>query len=145
VIKYIIVLDVVGLEINHIYSGLVPNMAKIAAEGESAKMEPVFPALTCPVQNSILSGTYPNQHGIIANGLYDRDNYVPSFWEQSSALVQTERIWDKVKKRQQQNKSSKSLSPSLSSFKTGVLFWQIQCMQSQISLLLLDHFTWKMG
>ena len=78
-IKYIIVLDVVGLELNHIYSGLVPNIANIAAEGESAKMEPVFPALTCPVQSSILSGTYPNQHGIIANGLYDRDNYVPSF------------------------------------------------------------------
>lgn len=123
-IKYIIVLDVVGLELNHIYSGLVPNIANIAAEGESAKMEPVFPALTCPVQSSILSGTYPNEHGIIANGLYDRDNYVPSFWEQSSALVQTDRIWDIVKKRQQQNKSSNSLSPSLSSFKTGVLFWQ---------------------
>ncbi|HET7390217.1 MAG TPA: nucleotide pyrophosphatase/phosphodiesterase family protein [Nitrososphaeraceae archaeon] len=123
-IKYIIVLDVVGLELNHIYSGLVPNIANIAAEGESVKMEPVFPALTCPVQSSILSGTYPNQHGIIANGLYDRDNYVPSFWEQSSALVQTDRIWDIVKKRQQQNKSSNSLSPSLSSFKTGVLFWQ---------------------
>jgi predicted AlkP superfamily pyrophosphatase or phosphodiesterase len=123
-IRYIIVLDVVGLELNHIYSGLVPHIANIAAEGESAKMEPVFPALTCPVQSSILSGTYPNQHGIVANGLYDRDNYVPSFWEQSSALVQTDRIWDKVKKRQQQNKSSNSLSTSFSSFKTGVLFWQ---------------------
>jgi predicted AlkP superfamily pyrophosphatase or phosphodiesterase len=122
VIKYIIVLDVVGLELNHIYSGLVPNIANIAAEGESAKMEPVFPALTCPVQSSILSGTYPNQHGIIANGLYDRVNYVPSFWEQSSALVQADRIWDTVKKRQQ-NIPSNSLSP-FSSFKTGVLFWQ---------------------
>ncbi|HZA08138.1 MAG TPA: alkaline phosphatase family protein, partial [Nitrososphaeraceae archaeon] len=110
-IKYIVVIDVVGLELDHIYSGLVPNIANVAAEGESTRMEPVFPALTCPVQTSILSGKYPNQHGIIANGLYDRDNYVPSFWEQSSALVQTDRIWDKVKKRQQQNKSSNSLSP----------------------------------
>jgi predicted AlkP superfamily pyrophosphatase or phosphodiesterase len=124
VIKYIVVIDIVGLELDHIYSGLVPNIANVAAEGESTRMEPVFPALTCPVQTSILSGTYPNQHGIIANGLYDRDNYVTSFWEQSSALVQTDRIWDKVKKRQQQNKSSNSLSPSLQSFKTGVLFWQ---------------------
>ncbi|MBV9177474.1 MAG: alkaline phosphatase family protein [Nitrososphaeraceae archaeon] len=124
VIKYIVVIDVVGLELNHIYSGLVPNVANVAAEGESTRMEPVFPALTCPVQTSILSGTYPNQHGIIANGLYDRDNYVTSFWEQSSALVQTDRIWDKVRKRQQQNKSSNSLSPSFQSFKTGVLFWQ---------------------
>src|ERR671939_1089174 len=104
-VKYIIVLDIVGLEIGHIDSNLLPNIGDIAAHGEAAKMEPVFPALTCPVQSSILSGTYPNQHGIIANGLYDRDNYVPSFWEQSSALVQADRIWDTVKKRQQQNKS----------------------------------------
>ncbi|MGB7639365.1 MAG: alkaline phosphatase family protein, partial [Nitrososphaeraceae archaeon] len=63
-VKHIIVLDIVGLEPNHLESGLIPNIANIAAEGESAKMEPVFPALTCPVQSSILSGTYPNQHGI---------------------------------------------------------------------------------
>lgn len=137
-VKHIIVLDIVGLEHNHIESGLIPNIGNIASEGESAKMEPVFPALTCPVQTSILSGTYPNQHGIIANGLYDRSNYLPSFWEQSSALVQVDRIWDIIKKQQkyhhrQQNKSpssssfSTSSSPpssSFSSFKTAVLFWQ---------------------
>ena len=133
VIKHVIVFDVVGLELNHIQSGLVPNIADIAAEGESAKMEPVFPALTCPVQSSILSGTYPNQHGIIANGLYDRSNYVPSFWEQSSALVQADRIWDIIKKQQQCNHQQNKLSgpssfssstSSSSSFKTAVLFWQ---------------------
>jgi len=118
-VKHIIVIDVVGLEFDHINSGLVPNIANIAAEGESIKMEPVFPAVTCSVQSSLLSGKYPNQHGIIANGLYDRSNYVPSFWEQSSALVQTDRIWDKVKKP---TKSS-SLSSS-SPIKTAVLFWQ---------------------
>ncbi|MGB6627305.1 MAG: ectonucleotide pyrophosphatase/phosphodiesterase, partial [Nitrososphaeraceae archaeon] len=137
-VKHIIVLDIVGLEPNHLESGLIPNIANIAAEGESAKMEPVFPALTCPVQSSILSGTYPNQHGIIANGLYDRSNYLPSFWEQSSALVQVDRIWDIIKKQQkyhhrQPNESpssssfSNSSSPpssSFSSFKTAVLFWQ---------------------
>ena len=136
-VKHIIVLDIVGLEHNHIESGLIPNITNIASEGESAKMEPVFPALTCPVQSSILSGTYPNQHGIIANGLYDRSNYLPSFWEQSSALVQVDRIWDIIKKQQkyhdrQQNKSpsstsfstSSSPSSSFSSFKTAVLFWQ---------------------
>src|ERR671926_56563 len=114
-IKHIIVLDIVGLEIGHIESGILPNIGRIAAHGEAVKMEPVFPALTCPVQSSILSGTYPNRHGIIANGLYDRVNYVPSFWEQSSALVQVDRIWDIIKKQQkyhhrQQNKSSSSSS-----------------------------------
>src|SRR5919198_6603867 len=142
--KHIVVLDIVGLELDHIESDLLPNIRNIAAEGEAAKMEPVFPALTCPVQSSILSGKYPNQHGIIANGMYDRSNYVVSFWEQSSALVQSDRVWDIVKKREKssspspswQSSSSSSSSSSLSSssssssfcslsnLKTAVLFWQ---------------------
>jgi predicted AlkP superfamily pyrophosphatase or phosphodiesterase len=112
VVKYTIIIDIVGLEFDHLQSGLIPNIANISNEGESMKMEPVFPAVTCTVQASILSGKYPDQHGIIANGLYDRSTYTVSFWEQYSALVQTDRIWDISK----QDKSS--------SLKTAVLFWQ---------------------
>jgi predicted AlkP superfamily pyrophosphatase or phosphodiesterase len=122
VVKYIIVLDIVGLELGHLESNLLPNVSDIAAQGEAAKMTPVFPALTCPVQNSILSGKYPSQHGIIANGLYDRTKYEVSFWEQSSNLVQTDRIWDIAKKTNKLSRSSSS--SSLSSLKTAVLFWQ---------------------
>ena len=117
-IKYIIVLDIVGLELGDLESGLLPNISDIATQGEAAKMEPVFPALTCPVQSSILSGKYPCQHGIIANGLYDRTKFEVSFWEQSSGLVQTDRIWDIAKR------TNKSLHSSFSSLKTAVLFWQ---------------------
>jgi predicted AlkP superfamily pyrophosphatase or phosphodiesterase len=99
-IKHVILLDVVGLEIKHLESGsLLPNISKIASTGESCRMEPVFPAVTCTVQASILSGKYPNEHGIICNGLYDRKKYEVSFWEQASSLVQTERIWDFIKKK----------------------------------------------
>jgi predicted AlkP superfamily pyrophosphatase or phosphodiesterase len=118
VVRHIVVLDIVGLELDHIESDLLPNIKDIAAQGEATKMEPVFPALTCPVQSSILSGKYPNQHGIIANGLYDKSNYFVSFWEQSSALVQTDRVWDIIKKKK--NKPSSSFS----NLKTAVLFWQ---------------------
>lgn len=120
-VRHIVVLDIVGLELDHIESDLLPNIKDIAAQGEATKMEPVFPALTCPVQSSILSGKYPNQHGIIANGLYDKSNYFVSFWEQSSALVQTDRVWDIIKKKK--NKPSSSFS-SFSNLKTAVLFWQ---------------------
>jgi predicted AlkP superfamily pyrophosphatase or phosphodiesterase len=112
--KYIIVLDVVGLEVSHILSGLLPNISNIANNdygGEYGYLKPVFPAVTSTVQTSVLSGKYPNEHGIISNGIYDRDNYQVMFWEQSSKLVQVERIWDVLKKR---NKN----------IKTAVLFWQ---------------------
>jgi len=132
-IKYIIVLDIVGLEIGHIESNALPNIGDIAVHGEAAKMQPVFPALTCPVQSSILSGTYPSRHGIIANGLYDRTKCEVSFWEQSSALVQVDRVWDIAKKSNKPTRrsstplsspSSTSLGSSFSSLKTAVLFWQ---------------------
>ncbi len=111
-VKHIIILDIVGLESSHLSSNLIPNIVNIANEGESFKMEPVFPAVTCTVQASLLSGQYPNKHGIISNGLYDKNNYTVSFWEQSSSLVQADRIWD-IPKRQNN-----------SSFKTAVLFGQ---------------------
>src|ERR671916_150288 len=108
--NYSILLDVVGLEQKHLDSGLLPNIAKITENGEVGKLEPTFPAVTCSVQASILSGKYPREHGIISNGLYDRSTYNVSFWEQSSSLVQAQRVWDTVKQ-----KNSK---------KTAVLFWQ---------------------
>ncbi|MEW6604516.1 MAG: nucleotide pyrophosphatase/phosphodiesterase family protein [Thermoproteota archaeon] len=107
--KHSILIDVVGLEQKHLDSGLVPNISKLVEGGESAQMEPVFPAVTCTVQASILSGKYPRDHGIVANGLYDRDTFSVSFWEQPSSLVKAERAWDIAKRN---------------GAKTAVLFWQ---------------------
>ncbi len=109
--NYSILLDVVGLEQKHLDSGLLPNIAKISENGEAAKLEPTFPAVTSSVQASILSGKYPREHGVIANGLYDRSTYSVSFWEQSSSLVQAQRAWDLIKKKNNNKK-------------TAVLFWQ---------------------
>lgn len=107
--KYSIVLDIVGLEYEHLASGLLPNISEITEAGVAAKLEPVFPAVTCTVQASILSGKYPREHGIVSNGLYDRDTYSVSFWEQPSFLVRAERAWDIGKRN---------------GAKTAVLFWQ---------------------
>ncbi len=109
--KYIVVLDIVGLDVSHITSGLIPTISDIANNGEYGYLKPVFPSVTSTVQASILSGKYPNQHGIISNGLFDRENLQALFWEQSSKLVQTERIWDILKKKN-------------NNIKTSVLFWQ---------------------
>lgn len=108
--NYSILLDVVGLEQKHLDSGLLPNISKVIGDGEVAKLEPTFPAVTSTVQSSILSGKYPRDHGIIANGLYDRSTFNVSFWEQSSSLVQAQRVWDHVKQTNAK--------------KTAVLFWQ---------------------
>ncbi|WP_337863026.1 nucleotide pyrophosphatase/phosphodiesterase family protein [Nitrososphaera sp.] len=124
--EYSIVLDIVGLETEHLESGLVPNIARLAGAGEYAKMEPVFPAVTCTVQASLLSGRYPSEHGIVANGLYDRSTYSVSFWEQPSSLVRAERVWDRRRRMQQKGhgEAGPSTTTTTTAAATAVLFWQ---------------------
>ena len=57
------------------------------------KLKPQFPALTCTAQATLRTALPPSRHGMIANGLMDRNLRRPLFWEQSSALVDGERIW----------------------------------------------------
>ena len=57
----------------------------------------VFPAVTCTVQASFRTASPPSEHGMIANGLFDRKLKKTFFWEQSSALYSGERIWDKFR------------------------------------------------
>ncbi len=112
--KYFIILDIVGLDVSHLdsFSQKYPNISSLFQNnGEYGYMKPVFPSVTCTVQASILTGKHPNEHGIISNGFFDRENMQTLFWEQSTNLVQSEKIWDTVK-----NKNSM--------LKTAMLFWQ---------------------
>ncbi|MGH9996886.1 MAG: alkaline phosphatase family protein, partial [Nitrososphaeraceae archaeon] len=121
-VKHVIVIDIVGLERKHISENITPNIFKISQTGETRDLETVFPAVTCTVQSSLLSGSYPEVHGIISNGLYDRQHYTVSFWEQSANLVQADRVWDTIKMHG-------------SGSKTAVLFWQ-NTMYSNADLVL---------
>jgi len=91
--KKLLVLDVVALTKLHLSDKLTPNISKIFDKGFSASMTPSFPAVTCSVQASMMTGLYPSDHGIISNGYYDRKTKLVSFWEQYSSLVEKPRIW----------------------------------------------------
>jgi predicted AlkP superfamily pyrophosphatase or phosphodiesterase len=110
-VKHLIVVDIAGLEPRLISEDRTPNICGLSAKGELARVRPVFPAVTCTSQASMLSGTYPRQHGIISNGLYNRQTHTVSFWEQSSSLVQADKVWD-IAKRGGSGRT------------TAMLFWQ---------------------
>ena len=59
----------------------------------------VFPAVTCTAQASLRTATLPREHGMVANGVFLRNLQRPAFWEQSSMLVDGERIWATAKKK----------------------------------------------
>lgn len=97
--KKLIVLDIVGLSKKQFEKIKPKNISSILQNGSYSSFEPSFPAVTCSVQASIFSGTYPSEHGIIANGYYDEVFKKISFWEQPADLVKSSRIWDILKKK----------------------------------------------
>ncbi len=107
--KPLLVLDVVGLTRELIGSD-APNIAALARDGFAAPIEPVLPAVTCPVQSTYLTGLLPRDHGVVANGWYDRSLAEILFWRQSNRLVGGEDVWEAGKARD-------------ASFTCAQLFW----------------------
>lgn len=57
-------------------------------------MGAILPGVTCTAQATILTGTLPCKHGIVANGWYFRDLAEVWLWRQSNHLVQGKRLYD---------------------------------------------------
>ena len=76
----------------------MPGLTKFAEKNGLQSYQPAFPALTCTAQSSIVTGTSPAEHGIVANGWYDRESAEVRFWKQSNHLVRGEKLWDKLRR-----------------------------------------------
>ena len=95
--KPLVVINVVGL--THGMLGRdTPHISALAAEGFARPLQTVFPAVTCSVQTSLLTGSLPREHGIVGNGWYDRELAEVFFWRQSNRLVHGERLYDAARR-----------------------------------------------
>ena len=93
----LVVLDVVGLT-----PRLLPQMPALARLGEAgltARLDTVFPAVTCTVQSTFLTGGLARDHGIVGNGWYFRDLGEVLLWRQHNALVGGEKLWDAARRQ----------------------------------------------
>ncbi|MEQ9667987.1 alkaline phosphatase family protein [Coleofasciculus sp. G2-EDA-02] len=104
-----VVLNVVGLT-----PGLLgkntPFLSRWSSQGQVVSVTPILPAVTCSVQATYLTGKLPDEHGIVANGWYFRDECEVKFWRQSNKLVQAPKVWE----------MAKSIDPT---FTCANLFW----------------------
>ena len=65
---YVILISMDGFRWDYIYRGITPNLNKLADEGVHAlSLRPSFPSKTFPNHYSIITGMYPENHGIIFN------------------------------------------------------------------------------
>jgi len=77
---YVVLVSLDGFRYDYAKKYGATNLLKIAAQGVSAPdgMIPSFPSLTFPNHYSIVTGLYPEHHGIVANTFYDptrKENY----------------------------------------------------------------------
>ncbi len=87
-----IVLDVIGLEREHVEAGLAPNIADLVGSGARADLQSPFPAVTLPVQSTLATGQSPENHGDVANGEYDRETDGVALWERERE--ERNRLWE---------------------------------------------------
>lgn len=107
------VLNIVGLS-KSLLGENAPGMTAFAEKHGLQTYKPAFPALTTTAQSSILTGTPPEQHGIVANGWYDRESAEVRFWKQSNHIVHGEKIWDTLRR---------DLKATQPDFTCAKLFW----------------------
>ncbi len=107
--RRIAVLNVVGLSPDMI-GPHTPHLAALADRGHMAPLEAPLPAVTCSVQSSMLTGLPVRDHGVVANGWFERELDEIRFWKQANTIVQGEKVWD----------AAKRIDPSAT---TASMFW----------------------
>jgi predicted AlkP superfamily pyrophosphatase or phosphodiesterase len=93
----LVVLDVVGLTPRLLAH--MPRLAAVARSGWQAELGTVLPAVTCPVQATLLTGALPSEHGIVGNGWYFRGLGEVLLWRQHNALVGGDKLWDAARRK----------------------------------------------
>src|SRR5436190_6209993 len=93
-----VVINAVGLSPNLLSAQDTPRLAALRDAGALATIEPVVPAVTTTVQSTYLTGKWPSETGVVANGWYFRDTSEIRFWLQSNKLVAGEKIWEAARR-----------------------------------------------
>ena len=94
---HVLVLSIPGLRAGDLTR--MPFLAGLAAAGQCVPLAPGFPAVTCPVQATLTTGSRPAAHGIVANGLFDRPTRHLEMWISPDGVHRVPRLWDRLKAR----------------------------------------------
>ncbi|MGB9770368.1 MAG: ectonucleotide pyrophosphatase/phosphodiesterase [Candidatus Kapaibacteriota bacterium] len=103
--QYVLLLSFDGFRWDYLNRGLTPNLTKFAENGVQAiSLEPSFPSSTFPNHYTIVTGMYPENHGIIGNHIYNSYNNTTFSLKDSNAVTDPrwylgEAIWETAKRQ----------------------------------------------
>lgn len=90
----VILVSIDGFRADYLDRGLTPNIAALAAEGVRAQsMRPSFPSVTFPNHYTLVTGLYPDHHGVVNNTMEDPAMPGKVF---TAADARDERWWDEA-------------------------------------------------
>jgi len=90
----VILVSIDGFRADYLDRGLTPNIAALAAQGVRAEaMRPAFPSVTFPNHYTLVTGLYPDHHGVVNNTMEDPAIPGPAF---TVANSRDERWWDEA-------------------------------------------------
>ncbi|KAJ3046273.1 hypothetical protein HDV00_000086 [Rhizophlyctis rosea] len=70
--KTVILISLDGFRAEYLTRNLTPTLSRIGSNGVVAEyMKPSFPSITFPNHYTVVTGLYPESHGIVANVFYD--------------------------------------------------------------------------
>jgi predicted AlkP superfamily pyrophosphatase or phosphodiesterase len=109
----VLLISIDGFRADYLDRGVTPNLIRIAKSGVRAEwMQPAFPTKTFPNHYTIVTGLYPEHHGIVGNEFWDPENGKQFKYNQPVALETQwwggEPIWITAEKQ---------------GVKAGTLFW----------------------
>lgn len=67
----LIIVSIDAFRADYFDRGLTPNLKRLADGGARAVIHPAFPSLTFPNHYTLVTGKYPDHHGMVANYMYD--------------------------------------------------------------------------
>ncbi len=88
----LLLISIDAFRADYIKRGQTPNLSRMAAHGVRARaLQPSFPSLTFPNHYTLVTGLYPDHHGIVANTM--RDPALGRFRLANRAAVGDGRWW----------------------------------------------------
>ncbi|WP_446744220.1 alkaline phosphatase family protein [Silvibacterium acidisoli] len=86
---YVVLVSLDGFRVAYVKQYGAPHLEAIGKEGATAPdgMIPSYPSLTFPNHYTLVTGLYPEHHGIVANGFYDPARK-ESYWLGDAKAVQ---------------------------------------------------------
>ena len=110
-----VLISIDGFRPDYLDRGVTPVLSSMAANGAKGSMRPAFPVKTFPNHYSLVTGLYPDQHGVVDNTMEDPAMPGVTFRMSNTAAVRDRRWWDGAE--------PVWVTAERAGIKTGMMFW----------------------